>query len=141
MYTMPVENDRCVPWGHERYRFHPWYGRPMTERQMRVGARACTAFVAVLAIMAGVGLWLTGWPNRLLAEPLLAWLLVVLGAWARSELRGPSDPTSSQPVPPSWVDILAQLPSPEPATSAKPRGVRPARPARPQRRPVSRARR
>jgi hypothetical protein len=141
MYTMPVENGRRVPWGHERYHFHPWYGRPMTERQMRFGARACTAFVVVLTIVAGVGLWLTGWPNRWLAEPLLACLLVVLALWARGELREPSDPTPAQPVLPSWVDILAELPSPEPATAAKPRGVRPARPAQPQRRPVSRTRR
>jgi hypothetical protein len=142
MYTMPLENDCYVPGGYERYHFHPWYERPMTERQMRVGARACTAFVAVLTVAAGVVLWLTGWPNRWLAEPLLGCLLAVLALWTRDELREPSQPTTSQPILPSWVDILAELPSPEPAAAAKPtRVLRPARPARPQPRPASRARR
>jgi hypothetical protein len=142
MYTMPLENDCYVPWGRERYHFHPWYERPMTERQMRVGARACTALVAVLTIAAGVGLWLTGWPNRWLAEPVLACLLIVLAVWARDEVREPSQPTTSQPISPSWADILAGLPSPEPAAPAEPVPVvRPARPARPQRRPASRTRR
>ncbi|MBO0682618.1 MAG: hypothetical protein J2P45_05635 [Candidatus Dormibacteraeota bacterium] len=63
----------------------------------------------VIVVAAGAALWLSGWPSRWLAEPLLAAVLAVLLLWLRDEWREHAS-RPSRPAPPKvWQDLLAEL--------------------------------
>lgn len=80
---MPIDTEHHVPLGRERYRFHPWYERPLTERQLRTCLAACMIVVASIVVLAGTAVWMAGIPARWVVEPLAALLLVVLAASGR----------------------------------------------------------
>lgn len=58
--SMPIDTDHHTPWARERYRFHPWRERPLTDHQLRACLVACWSVVVVLV----VGAWVAGWLAR-----------------------------------------------------------------------------
>lgn len=75
---MPIETDHHTPWCPERYRFHPWHERPLTERQVRACLGGCWSVTAAMVIATGIAVWVAGWPVRWLVEPIVGLVLVVL---------------------------------------------------------------
>lgn len=80
---MPIETDHPAPWGRERYRFHPWYERPLTEGQLLACLAACSSVVATILVACGATVWMAGWPVRWLVEPIVVLALLVLAAAGR----------------------------------------------------------
>ncbi|MBO0730698.1 MAG: hypothetical protein J2P57_15685 [Acidimicrobiaceae bacterium] len=80
---MPIETDHHTPWGRERYRFHPWYERPLTDRQLRVVLVASWSLAAVLVVAAGMAVWVAGWSARWLVEPIVLVFVALLAVAGR----------------------------------------------------------
>ncbi|MBO0682540.1 MAG: hypothetical protein J2P45_05235 [Candidatus Dormibacteraeota bacterium] len=81
----------------------------MTPARSLALVTACMGVAAVIVAAAGGALWLSGWPSRWLAEPLLAAVLAVLLFWLRDEWREHAG-RPSRPAPPKvWQDLFAEL--------------------------------
>lgn len=80
---MPIETDHHTPWCPERYRFHPWHERPLTEGQVRIVLMASWSVAAVLVASAGITVWLAGWPVRCLVEPVVVVVIVIIASATR----------------------------------------------------------
>ncbi|MBO0835717.1 MAG: hypothetical protein J2P28_09380 [Actinobacteria bacterium] len=80
---MPIDTEHHVPLGRERYRFHPWYERPLTERQLLACLAACVIAAAGIVSAAGAAVWVAGIPARWVVEPLAALFLLTLAAGCR----------------------------------------------------------
>lgn len=104
---MPIETEHHVPLGRERYRFHPWNERPLTDRQLRIVLVASLSIAAGPVAAAGIAVWLAGWPVRWLVEPVNILFLVILAVAGRD----------------GWADLPANSMGLEEAREAKHRGL------------------
>lgn len=87
---MPPEMDHPPTFSRERYRFHPWHERPLSDRELFCCWLAAVGVASVAVVGAALGLARMGaWPGVALAALAAALLLW----WARegwSDLSRPA---------------------------------------------------